>query len=63
LKPENRRTHNMNSKMGQEKEDKTIRSESRPERLDTLKSDQLQAWTGREGSRRLMLPDFTTIGT
>jgi hypothetical protein len=23
----------------------------------------LQAWTGREGSRRLRLPDFNTIGT
>jgi hypothetical protein len=23
----------------------------------------LQAWTGPEGSRRLRLPDFTTIGT
>jgi hypothetical protein len=23
----------------------------------------LQAWTGPEGSRRLKLPDFTTIGT
>jgi len=23
----------------------------------------LQAWTGREGSRRLRLPDFKTIGT
>jgi hypothetical protein len=23
----------------------------------------LQAWTGPEGSRRLMLPDFKTIGT
>jgi hypothetical protein len=24
---------------------------------------QLQAWTGPEGSRRLRLPDFETIGT
>jgi hypothetical protein len=24
---------------------------------------QLQAWTGPEGSRRLRLPDFKTIGT
>jgi hypothetical protein len=23
----------------------------------------LQAWTGPEGSRRLRLPDFSTIGT
>jgi len=23
----------------------------------------LQAWTGAEGSRRLRLPDFKTIGT
>ena len=23
----------------------------------------LQAWTGPEGSRKLRLPDFTTIGT
>ena len=23
----------------------------------------LQAWTGPEGSRKLMLPDFKTIGT
>jgi hypothetical protein len=27
------------------------------------KSIPLQAWTGREGSRRLRLPDFKTIGT
>jgi len=23
----------------------------------------VQAWTGREGSRRLRLPDFKTVGT
>jgi len=23
----------------------------------------LQAWTGPEGSRRMMIPDFKTIGT
>jgi len=23
----------------------------------------LQAWTGPEGSRRLRVPDFTTVGT
>jgi len=23
----------------------------------------LQAWTGPEGSRKLMLPDFKTVGT
>jgi hypothetical protein len=27
------------------------------------KAIQLQAWTGRDGSRRLRLPDFKTIGT
>jgi len=26
------------------------------------KANPLQAWTGREGSRRLRLPDFKTIG-
>ena len=32
---------------------------------DQLKKKQspLQAWTGPEGSRRLRLPDFKTIGT
>ena len=28
-----------------------------------LKQSPLQAWTGPEGSRRLRLPDFKTIGT
>jgi len=28
----------------------------------TGKAIQLQAWTGPEGSRRLRLPDFKTIG-
>jgi hypothetical protein len=27
------------------------------------KSNPVQAWTGPEGSRRLRLPDFKTIGT
>jgi len=27
------------------------------------KAIQLQAWTGPEGSRRLRLPDFKSIGT
>ena len=27
------------------------------------KATPLQAWTGAEGSRRLRLPDFKTIGT
>jgi len=27
------------------------------------KAIQLQAWTDPEGSRRLMLPDFKTVGT
>jgi len=27
------------------------------------KSIPLQAWTGPEGSRRLRLPDFNTVGT
>jgi len=27
------------------------------------KAVSLQAWTGPEGSRRLRLPDFKTIGT
>jgi len=30
---------------------------------DEGKAIQLQAWTGPEGSRRLRLPDFETIGT
>jgi hypothetical protein len=29
----------------------------------TCKAIPLQAWTGPEGSRRLRLPDFKTIGT
>jgi hypothetical protein len=29
----------------------------------TVKAIQLQAWRGLEGSRRLRLPDFKTIGT
>jgi len=29
----------------------------------TVKAIPLQAWTGPEGSRRLRLPDFMTIGT
>jgi hypothetical protein len=29
----------------------------------TGKATPLQAWTGPEGSRRLRLPDFKTIGT
>jgi len=28
-----------------------------------VKAIPLQAWTGAEGSRRLRLPDFKTIGT
>ena len=28
-----------------------------------VKAIPLQAWTGPEGSRRLRLPDFKTIGT
>jgi len=28
-----------------------------------LKATPLQAWTGPEGSRRLTLPDFKTVGT
>ena len=38
-----------------------------PHKVITLvgkgKGDPLQAWTGPEGSRRLRLPDFKTIGT
>jgi len=30
---------------------------------DKGKAIPLQAWTGPEGSRRLRLPDFKTIGT
>jgi hypothetical protein len=30
---------------------------------DKGKANPLQAWTGPEGSRRLRLPDFKTIGT
>jgi len=32
-------------------------------RFDKVKVILLQAWTGPEGSRRLRLPDFKTIGT
>jgi len=28
-----------------------------------IKAIPLQAWTGPEGSRRLRLPDFKTVGT
>jgi len=31
--------------------------------LKQVKAIPLQAWTGPEGSRRLRLPDFKTIGT
>jgi len=31
--------------------------------LQKAKAIPLQAWTGPEGSRRLRLPDFKTIGT
>ena len=31
--------------------------------LQIKKAVPLQAWTGSEGSRRLKLPDFKTIGT
>jgi len=31
--------------------------------LSYAKEIPLQAWTGPEGSRRLRLPDFKTIGT
>ena len=30
---------------------------------DEGKAIPLQAWTGTEGSRRLRLPDFKTVGT
>jgi len=32
-------------------------------KIDKGKAIPLQAWTGPEGSRRLRLPDFKTIGT
>jgi hypothetical protein len=32
-------------------------------RLHKVKAIPLQSWTGPEGSRRLRLPDFMTIGT
>jgi len=31
--------------------------------LSKGKANPLQAWTGPEGSRRLRIPDFKTIGT
>jgi hypothetical protein len=31
--------------------------------LEQVKAIPLQAWAGPEGSRRLRLPDFKTIGT
>jgi hypothetical protein len=31
--------------------------------LNAVKAIPLQDWTGPEGSRRLRLPDFKTIGT
>ena len=36
---------------------------SEPHELSKGKAIPLQAWTGPEGSRRLRLPDFMTIGT
>jgi hypothetical protein len=33
------------------------------EESDRGKANPLQTWTGAEGSRRLRLPDFKTIGT
>jgi hypothetical protein len=36
---------------------------NRKNHLGNGKAIQLQAWTGREGSRRFRLPDFKTIGT
>jgi len=32
-------------------------------KLEKVKEIPLQAWTGPEGSRRLRLPDFKTVGT
>jgi hypothetical protein len=32
-------------------------------RTNKVKQSSLQAWTGFEGSRRLRLPDFKTVGT
>ena len=34
-----------------------------PQNYVVSKAIPLQAWTGPEGSRRLRLPDFKTIGT
>jgi len=33
------------------------------EKIIKVKAIPLQTWTGPEGSRRLRLPDFKTIGT
>jgi len=30
--------------------------------IGTVKAVRVQPWTGREGSRRLRLPDFMTVG-
>jgi len=37
-------------------------SESKPKKYKGAEIP-LQAWTGPEGSRRLKLPDFKTVGT
>jgi len=34
-----------------------------PTQINEGKAIPLQAWTGHEGSRRLRLPDFKTVGT
>jgi len=40
-----------------------VGSQRHSKRKDKGKAFPLQAWTGPEGSRRLRLPDFKTIGT
>jgi len=40
---------------------KTVRSDVQP--IHKGKAIPLQAWTGREGARRVRLPNFKTIGT
>jgi len=52
--------------MTQKKATQTKRSsDNKKLYIDVLKAKAvpLQAWTGPEGSRRLRLPDFKTIGT
>jgi hypothetical protein len=45
------------------KEEVNTRDELVARIMNSKKEIPLQAWTGPEGSRRLRLPDFKTVGT